>query len=197
MNSSKLNQVLEAILALGNFLNSGTGRGGAHGFKLEALAMLSSVKDSKGDTLLDYIVRYHLKNKPGVLPMTDMPTLHRSADLSLEGMAESVQHLIDNVTNATAQVGAIGTDPSLANFKKEMETFAGDAVKVKDEVVALKNVMLENLQLLMGHFGERNKAARGRQEDTMRMLREFNAEIEAVLKKEADKKAVKAKKGAK
>jgi hypothetical protein len=187
MNSNKLNHMLEAILAFGNFLNSGTGRGGAFGFKLEALAMLSSVKDSKGDSLLDYIVRWHLRKKPGVLPMDDMPTLPKSASISLEAIGDEVTALIENVTSATTQIAGIGEDATLAAFKKEMEIFANEAVKVRDEIVSLRALMMEKLQLMMAHFGERNKAARGRQEDILRMLREFQAEVQGVIQKDADK----------
>lgn len=197
MNSSKLTHMLEAILAMGNFLNSGTGRGGAHGFKLEALAMLSTVKDAKGDTLLEYIVRWHLKEKPGILPIDDMPNLERSATISLEAIGDEVGTLIESVTNATTQINGIGDDASLAAFKKEMEEFAAEAVKVKDEIVSLRALMMEKLQLMMAHFGERNKAARGRQEDMLRMLREFQDSLNNVLSAEAEKEERAAKKSGK
>lgn len=57
---------------------------------------------------------------------------------------------------------------------------------------------MNKLQTMMAHFGERNKAARGRQEDVMRMLRDFVEEIDQRLqvKKEKDERIAKqAKKG--
>eukprot|EP00173_Palmaria_palmata_P005065 Plantae.Rhodophyta-Palmaria_palmata.ctg8174.p1 GENE.Plantae.Rhodophyta-Palmaria_palmata.ctg8174~~Plantae.Rhodophyta-Palmaria_palmata.ctg8174.p1 ORF type:complete len:389 (+),score=105.19 Plantae.Rhodophyta-Palmaria_palmata.ctg8174:141-1169(+) len=197
MNSNKLSHMLECILAMGNFLNSGTGRGGAHGFKLEALAMLNNVKDAKGDTLLDFIVRWNKTERPGVLPIDDMPTLSRSATISLEAIGDSVGTLIQSVTDATAQINSIGDDPALATFKTEMVDFATDAVKVKDEIVSLRALMMEKLQLMMAHFGERNKAARGRQEDVLRMLREFQDELGVILARDAEKEERDAKKTAK
>jgi hypothetical protein len=189
--------MLEAILAFGNFLNSGTGRGGAHGFKIEALAMLNNVKDVKGDTLLDYIVRYHQREKPGVLPLDDMPNLSKSNDISLEAIGEEVNVLIESVSNVAAQIAAIGDDASLASFKAQMESFSIEAVQVRDEIVSLRALMMEKLQLMMAHFGERNKVAQGRQEDVLRMLREFSAEVDAVLKKDAEKEERDAKKKSK
>lgn len=177
MNSEKLAKVLETILGLGNFLNSGTGRGGAHGFKLEALAMLSTVKDAKGNTLLDYLVSMLEKNAPGLLPLDDMPTLPRSAEMSLEAIGEDVQGLLDSVVNVSEQIKAIGEDGSLATFKGEMEEFAEDAVKVRDEIVSLRGLMMQKLQSMMTHFGERNKMSRGRQEDVLRLLREFLQDV--------------------
>lgn len=187
MNSVKLNRTLEAVLALGNFLNSGTGRGGAHGFKLEALAMLSTVKDAKGGTLLEYMVRMVSRDIPGLLPLDDMPTLPRSSELSLEAIGDEVQALLESVTNVTEQITQIGDDSTLAVFKAEMETFASDAVKVREEIVSLRGLMMQKLQSMMQHFGERNKMARGRQEDLLRMLREFIVDVDSAINRAQEK----------
>lgn len=181
MNSEKLSRILESVLALGNFLNSGTGRGGAHGFKLEALAMLSTVKDAKGNTLLDYLIYMLERDNPGLLPLDDMPTLARSKELSLEAIGEEVQALLESVTNVGEQIKQIGDDATLAAFKGEMQVFAEEATKVREEIVSLRGLMMQKLQSMMQHFGERNKASRGRQEDVLRMLHEFTQDIEAGL----------------
>lgn len=181
MNSHKLARVLESILALGNFLNSGTGRGGAHGFKLEALAMLSTVKDAKGHTLLDYLVAMLTRDSPGLLPLDDMPTLARSKELSLEAIGEEVQSLLDSVTNVSEQIKQIGDDATLTAFKAEMEVFAEEASKVREEIVSLRGLMMQKLESMMLHFGERNKKSRGRQEDVLRTLHEFTVDVDGAL----------------
>lgn len=196
-NSAKLTKVLEVILALGNFLNSGTGRGGAHGFKLEALAMLSTVKDAKGDSLLDYLVRTLNRDLPGTLPIDDMPTLERSATISLDAIGEDVQSLLDSVNNVGEQIKQIGDDPTFTQFKEDMMAFSEEALKVREEIVSLRALMMDKLQSMMGHFGERNKAARGRQEDVLRMLREFCDELRTALVNMEEKAAREAKKAAK
>lgn len=197
MNSEKLSKILEAVLALGNFLNSGTGRGGAHGFKLEALAMLSTVKDAKGNTLLDYLVYMIEKDNPGLLPMDDMPTLARSKELSLEAIGEEVQALLESVTNVSEQIKQIGDDQTLALFKQEMEIFAEEAVKVREEIVSLRGLMMQKLQSMMQHFGERNKMSRGRQEDILRMLREFGTDIEGAMSRAKEREERQRKQAAK
>ncbi|KAI0565346.1 dishevelled associated activator of morphogenesis [Gracilaria domingensis] len=196
-NSPKLNKILEVILALGNFLNSGTGRGGAHGFKLEALAMLATVKDSKGDSLLDYLVKILKQDHAHLLPLDDMPTLEKSATISLDAIGENTQALLDSVTNVAEQIKLIGDDPSMVSFKSEMVTFSEEANKVREEIVSLRALMMEKLQLMMAHFGERNKASRGRQEDVLRMLREFCAELLTGIANYEEKFERKAKKAAK
>ncbi|CAK4617136.1 hypothetical protein AeMF1_012017 [Aphanomyces euteiches] len=49
-NSDKLISVLEVILAVGNYLNGGTPRGGAYGFKLDILPKLVQVKSTASGT---------------------------------------------------------------------------------------------------------------------------------------------------
>lgn len=191
MNSEKLGRILESVLALGNFLNSGTGRGGAHGFKLEALAMLSTVKDARGNTLLDYLIFMLERQNPGLLPLDDMPTLARSKELSLEAIGEEVQALLESVTNVSEQIKQIGDDATLGAFKEEMIVFAEEATKVREEIVSLRGLMMQKLQSMMTHFGERNKMSRGRQEDVLRMLRDFCSDITAGMArgKERDERA--------
>lgn len=196
-NSAKLNKILEIVLALGNFLNSGTGRGGAHGFKLEALAMLSTVKDSKGDTLLDYLVKIIMQDYPHLLPLDDMPTLQKSEALSLDAIGEDVQAILDSVTNVAEQIKQIGDDPSMEKFKTEMIAFSEEATKVREEIVSLRALMMEKLQHMMAHYGERNKAARGRQEDILRMLREFSGDLVVAVARYEEKCEREAKKAAK
>ncbi|PXF45572.1 hypothetical protein BWQ96_04649 [Gracilariopsis chorda] len=41
--------------------------------------------------------------------------------------------------------------------------------------------MIQKLQSMMHHVGERSKMSRGRQEDILRMLREFASDIDAGL----------------
>ncbi len=56
--SKKLKNILEIILAIGNYLNGSTPRGQAYGFKLEALKKLRDTKSADNQTtLLHYIVQ--------------------------------------------------------------------------------------------------------------------------------------------
>ena len=165
MNSEKLKKASQAILALGSFLSSGAGRGGACGFKLEALAMLSAAKGARGGALLDYLMRMLERDAPGLLPLDDMPTLPRSAEMPLEAIGEGVANLLPSVANATEKISQIGEGQTLAAFKAEMEALAGEAAKARDEIASLRGLMMQKLELMMGRFGERSKKPRARQED--------------------------------
>ena len=63
--STKFKKVLEVVLALGNYLNGGSFRGAAYGFKLDALNKLRDTKSADGDTtLLHYLVKLVNKKYP-------------------------------------------------------------------------------------------------------------------------------------
>eukprot|EP00168_Porphyra_purpurea_P017496 TRINITY_DN6080_c0_g1_i3.p2 TRINITY_DN6080_c0_g1~~TRINITY_DN6080_c0_g1_i3.p2 ORF type:complete len:278 (+),score=129.75 TRINITY_DN6080_c0_g1_i3:813-1646(+) len=150
--------------------------------------MLSSVKDARGGTLLDYLVHMLERDEHGLLPLDDMPTLPRSGELSLEAISDEVQALLESVTNVTQQISVIGADESLAVFKAEMEIFAEEATKVREEIVSLRALMMNKNQAMMGHFGERNKVSRARQEDVLRMLREFLVDLDAASARLSEKR---------
>ena len=103
--------MLEAVLAIGSLLTSGAGRRGPHGFKVEALYMLSSVKDAKGNTLLDYLFGLLTKNASGLLPPDGMSTLERSSELSLEEICDEVDSLLASVNSVSEHIKLIGDDP--------------------------------------------------------------------------------------
>ena len=66
--STKLKTLLEIVLALGNYLNGGTFRGRAYGFKLEALTKLKDTKAADNQTtLLHYIVQLVSSKHPDIL----------------------------------------------------------------------------------------------------------------------------------
>jgi hypothetical protein len=64
----KLKLMLEVILAVGNYLNGTSARGGAYGFDVDTLQKLSDLRAQDGkSTLLDYLVAFCDKKKPELL----------------------------------------------------------------------------------------------------------------------------------
>eukprot|EP00975_Prorocentrum_lima_P005309 1148892-Prorocentrum_lima.AAC.1 len=47
----KINRVLEVVLAIGNYLNGGTNRGQAYGFKMDSILKLKDARSSKNGKL--------------------------------------------------------------------------------------------------------------------------------------------------
>ena len=56
-SDEKLHKILQIVLKLGNYLNGGTSKGGAYGFKLDTLNKLKNTKSGDGQyTLLHYLI---------------------------------------------------------------------------------------------------------------------------------------------
>eukprot|EP00808_Paulinella_micropora_P006796 g21708.t1 len=65
--SENLKQFFGLILAFGNYMNHGSRQGEAYGFQLSTISTLKSTKSPRSQmTLLHYIVRYVLTNKPEI-----------------------------------------------------------------------------------------------------------------------------------
>jgi len=61
-------KILEIILGIGNYMNGGTARGTANGFKLESLSKLQDTKAKDGKTtLLHFVVNFIEKKEPKLL----------------------------------------------------------------------------------------------------------------------------------
>eukprot|EP00178_Gracilaria_changii_P016702 TRINITY_DN47_c0_g1_i1.p1 TRINITY_DN47_c0_g1~~TRINITY_DN47_c0_g1_i1.p1 ORF type:complete len:1419 (-),score=334.02 TRINITY_DN47_c0_g1_i1:1246-5502(-) len=92
LNSKRLQQVLAMVLAIGNFLNAGTAKGSARGFKLEALTKLTEIKArERGTNLLHFIVELAEKKSPDTLLFPeDMPTIVKARRIAKEEIAREV-----------------------------------------------------------------------------------------------------------
>uniref|UniRef100_A0A8C5NDN5 Disheveled-associated activator of morphogenesis 2-like n=1 Tax=Gouania willdenowi TaxID=441366 RepID=A0A8C5NDN5_GOUWI len=83
VRSKRLTQVLEVVLAFGNFMNKGQ-RGNAYGFKISSLNKIADTKSSidRNITMLHYLIMIFEKNYPD--------TLHVQGDLSSVPVAAKV-----------------------------------------------------------------------------------------------------------
>uniref|UniRef100_A0A8C5HPA7 Disheveled-associated activator of morphogenesis 2-like n=1 Tax=Gouania willdenowi TaxID=441366 RepID=A0A8C5HPA7_GOUWI len=84
VRSKRLTQVLEVVLAFGNFMNKGQ-RGNAYGFKISSLNKIADTKSSidRNITMLHYLIMIFEKNYPD--------TLHVQGDLSSVPVAAKVK----------------------------------------------------------------------------------------------------------
>ncbi|XP_004923649.1 formin-like protein isoform X1 [Bombyx mori] len=93
-SSQKLRNVLEIILAFGNYLNSSK-RGPAYGFKLQSLDTLMDTKSTdKRISLLHYIVATVRQNFPELMNFdTELLYIDKAAQVSLENVVGDVCEL--------------------------------------------------------------------------------------------------------
>nr|XP_056719298.1 LOW QUALITY PROTEIN: formin-like protein 1 [Euleptes europaea] len=93
-SSTKLRQILEIVLAFGNYLNSSK-RGAAYGFRLQSLdALLDMKSTNRKQTLLHYIVRVIQEKYPELVNFaSELHFLDKAGTVSLDSVLQDVRGL--------------------------------------------------------------------------------------------------------
>ena len=90
--SEPFSKMLQAVLELGNYLNAGTQRGAAAGFKLDTLLKLADVKGvDRKTSLLQFVIQQLQKDEPRILNLKDhMQHVRPAATMQLSAVSASV-----------------------------------------------------------------------------------------------------------
>nr|XP_060501825.1 formin-like protein 1 isoform X5 [Panthera onca] len=93
-SSDKLRQILEIVLAFGNYLNSSK-RGAAYGFRLQSLDVLLEMKSTdRKQTLLHYLVKVIAEKYPQLTGFhSDLHFLDKAGSVSLDSVLGDVRSL--------------------------------------------------------------------------------------------------------
>ena len=109
MNSTGIKQLMKLILAIGNYLNGESARGGAWGFKINLLSKLSQTKTADGQMLrrlygLDpaEYAGCALYYPAGDMGVTELLLLRVQTDDQLETVQAAAQQRLDTQTNTFA-----------------------------------------------------------------------------------------------
>ncbi|KAJ6480687.1 hypothetical protein C8R47DRAFT_1218534 [Mycena vitilis] len=160
--ASKFQQVLQAILAIGNALNGSrllSFRGGARGFHLGSLEQLKDCKSVNGSdcpTLLHYLARVLLRTDPSLINFIDkMPHLEALRRVSVHLVTQSVNSMYANLIQVEGEIELArpckATDD---RFVRVMEPFVAE---VAGSVKAMKNMcdaLEEEYLSLLAYYGE-------------------------------------------
>jgi len=133
MGCRKLIGVMEIVLAVGNYLNGGTTRGGFYAFKLDTLTKLSDIKASAGGSLLNYVVK--LSEARGFTTLSDeLKTVHDASKESLQNTITDLQKLKLEL----ALIKAEGTHTEHdASFQSVMSAFVEQGTREYDHAEKL------------------------------------------------------------
>jgi len=155
--TSKLPRMLELILAVGNFLNGGTFRGGAYGFKLETLVRITEVRAADGKTnMLNYLATLcESKDKYRDLLniLDDFPHIAAACTESIP----QAQSDLNKLKGELSQVAnAIKTAPAQEGdkFVEVMTAFHDKAEKVLEETIGLHGKLEKDYKEMLEYFGE-------------------------------------------
>jgi len=170
-NSKKLTKILEYILALGNYLNKGTNRGQASGFKLDGLIKFTETKGTdQSTTLLHYLCSTVSNKSPELLTFPeDLKCVKQAArvefcaiDTLFRQLDNDLKQVEEEITFAPSEVG--------------LQDFVETARKVTDETGAKITAMNTGVVEVAMYFGESGK---GKPEAPYRIMDQF---IESFLK---------------
>jgi hypothetical protein len=144
-NSTSFKKVLEIVLAVGNYLNGGTPRGGVYGFKLDGLLKLSTIKsvDNKM-SLMDFISSHCEDTDAGVAIIDEELSMAEEASrVGLDTCRSEINALKKNLSNVEEQVKAQQAeqyaDPSdqfVAKLHPFWQEASGEMEKLESEYLA-------------------------------------------------------------
>ncbi|CAB3373121.1 Hypothetical predicted protein [Cloeon dipterum] len=151
-NSGKFRQLLEVILAFGNYLNSSK-RGPAYGFKLQSLDTLLDTKSSdRRMSLLNYIVLTVKQYFPDLMNFdSELLYIEKASAVSLENVIHDVQELERGMENARKELEL------RSSFKEEVVVLKDFLINSEDKMKKLlceaKNAQ-ESFKDCLEYFGE-------------------------------------------
>lgn len=105
-SSNSLKRVLEVVLALGNYLNGGTTKGEAYGFRLQTLTKLKQTKtmDNKHN-LMHFLVTTIQTHYPQLQTFTeDLLVLRDAADIELSQISSETNKLNSNANRLSNEL---------------------------------------------------------------------------------------------
>lgn len=157
LSSKKLLNLLEIILAIGNYLNAGTFNGGAYGFKLDVLLKLSDTKTAMQTNLMNYIITFAERKYPESLEyMSELPNFDTASKIPSERLREEIQHLRKGIKQIYDELESLSGNEDERNipYIERMSKFVDQASK-KLKVIDLDMADLEReFKSLAIKFGE-------------------------------------------
>ncbi|XP_068608354.1 disheveled-associated activator of morphogenesis 1-like [Brachionichthys hirsutus] len=159
VQSNALRQLLEVVLALGNYMNRGQ-RGNAYGFKMASLNKISDTKSSidRNLTLLHYIVSALEKNFPNAAALNEeLPNVPEAAKVNMTELEKDIAILRSGLKTVEAELQYQQTqsfhDPA-DKFVSVVSQFLAVASFSFSDVEESLTEAKERFVKALGHFGE-------------------------------------------
>ncbi|NWR08765.1 DAAM2 protein, partial [Paradoxornis webbianus] len=158
IRSKRLKQLLEVVLAFGNYMNKGQ-RGSAYGFKVSSLNKIADTKSSidRNITLLHYLIMIFEKNYPDILDIhSELQHLPEAAKVNLVELEKEVNNI---------KTGLKAVETELDYQKRRMRESGDRFVPVMSDFITVASFSFSELEDLLNeardkyakalkHFGE-------------------------------------------
>jgi len=155
-SSKLLPKMMELVLAIGNFLNGGTFRGGAYGFKLDTLVKMGEVKGVDPKLTMMHYLAQTCESKEKYKELLEIgkefPSLQAACRESIPQCGTELNKLKGEISS----VGAIlkGIEDNNDPFKKSMSNFHEGASAEIDASQKAHKKLEEDYKALLKYFGE-------------------------------------------
>ncbi|KAM6189988.1 formin-like protein 1 [Sarcoramphus papa] len=152
-SSSKLRNILEIVLAFGNYMNSSK-RGAAYGFRLQSLDALLEMKSTdRKQTLLHYLVRVIMEKYPELTGFhTELHFLDKAGTVSLDSVLQDVRSLQQGMELTRKEF--MRQDDSLV-----LKEFLKVNLEVMEKLQADSKTAKEAYESAVEYFGENPKTS--------------------------------------
>ncbi|XP_040473712.1 formin-like protein 1 [Falco naumanni] len=152
-SSSKLRNILEIVLAFGNYMNSSK-RGAAYGFRLQSLDALLEMKSTdRKQTLLHYLVRVIMEKYPELTGFhTELHFLDKAGTVSLDSVLQDVRSLQQGMELTRKEFMRQDDSPVLKEFLKVNS-------EVMEKLQADSKTAKEAYESAVEYFGENPKTS--------------------------------------
>ncbi|KAG8449392.1 hypothetical protein GDO86_016153 [Hymenochirus boettgeri] len=158
LQSKSLKQLLEVVLAFGNYMNKGQ-RGNAYGFKISSLNKIADTKSSidKNITLLHYLITVVEKKYPKIVNLPEeLQSITMAAKVNMSELEKEINTLRSGLKAVESELEYQKTQSSLAGDKfisvvSQFITVAGFSFSdVEDLLTESKDLFVKSAK----HFGE-------------------------------------------
>jgi len=162
-NSKGLALMFRLLLEIGNFLNGGSGKGRAYGFKLNVLGQLRSTKTVDGKmNLLQYVVKVVDTRCPGAADfVSELEPVLQASKVESSFVAATVSRVALNVNKLEAAIAIVTkhmeADESVGVedcFVEVMTRFIGTAQPKLEALQQLHQQAVQQCEELCEYFGE-------------------------------------------
>ncbi|XP_068774947.1 formin-like protein 1 isoform X2 [Struthio camelus] len=152
-SSTKLRNILEIVLAFGNYMNSSK-RGAAYGFRLQSLDALLEMKSTdRKQTLLHYLVRVITEKYPELTGFhTELHFLDKAGTVSLDSVLQDVRSLQQGMELTRKEFMRQDDSPVLKDFLKANS-------EVMEKLQADSKTAKEAYKSAVEYFGENHKTS--------------------------------------
>ncbi|XP_044128146.1 disheveled-associated activator of morphogenesis 1 [Bufo gargarizans] len=161
LQSKSLKQLLEVVLAFGNYMNKGQ-RGNAYGFKISSLNKIADTKSSidKNITLLHYLITVVEKKYPKIISLhEELQSISEAAKVNMTELDKEIITLRNGLKAVESELEYQKSQPHVAGDKfvsvvSQFITVAGFSFSdVEDHLAESKELFSKSAK----HFGEEGK----------------------------------------